>query len=162
MYNNTNSTEGVFGDAILSNYSQFIIASFLILMTVTGIVGNSSTIFSVFLSTKLQTKTNVFLVNLACCDLITCFFAPMQVVALLTPYEPSVPGKSSRCLWNVPHHFGIYQYLDLDNDCNNEVCQDYQNRKYIYKAFHKAENNTHYYRYLGLSWSNKILCHFIL
>ena len=101
MYNITNSTEVVFGDVVLSNYSQYIIASFLILMTVTGIVGNGLTIFSVFLSTKLQTKTNVFLVNLACCDLITCFFAPLQVVALLTPYEPSVPES-------VPAVYGMF------------------------------------------------------
>ncbi|XP_041457315.1 rhodopsin, GQ-coupled-like [Lytechinus variegatus] len=72
--------------------SVYIIsASFLILVSITGIVGNGLTILSVLFSTKLRTKTNVFLVNLALGDLIVCLCIQAQIVTLLSSREPPIP-----------------------------------------------------------------------
>ncbi|XP_041461660.1 uncharacterized protein LOC121412963 [Lytechinus variegatus] len=54
-------------------------------------MGNCLTIVSVFLCTKLRTKTNIFVVNLAFGDLMICLFIPIEVLALLSPGEPPVP-----------------------------------------------------------------------
>ncbi len=43
-------------------------------ISVLGIMGNSLVIFTVLRVEKMQTKTNVFIVSLACCDLITSVF----------------------------------------------------------------------------------------
>ncbi|XP_041460962.1 rhodopsin, GQ-coupled-like [Lytechinus variegatus] len=85
------SSSTISGDQITIHPSGYIIpASFLILISITGIAGNGLTILSVFLSTKLRTKTNVFVVNLAFGDLIICLCIPGQVASLLSPHEPLV------------------------------------------------------------------------
>ncbi|XP_038063249.1 alpha-1A adrenergic receptor-like [Patiria miniata] len=67
------------------DYTQrVIIATVTSLVTVCGIFGNCLTILAVVLSRKLQTKTNVFVTNLAVADLVTCLSAPFTVVALLS------------------------------------------------------------------------------
>ncbi|XP_041483588.1 probable G-protein coupled receptor No18 [Lytechinus variegatus] len=82
-----NST--ISGDRTPIHPSVYIIsASFIILVSITGIVGNGLTILSVFLSAKLRTKTNVFVVNLAFGDLLVCLCIPVQAVTLLSPREP--------------------------------------------------------------------------
>ena len=43
-------------------------------ISVLGIVGNFLVIFTVLRVEKMQTKTNVFIVSLACCDFITSVF----------------------------------------------------------------------------------------
>nr|XP_054755865.1 rhodopsin, GQ-coupled-like [Lytechinus pictus] len=78
----------------MSYPSQYITtATILTLISVTGLGGNSLTIISVFMSTKLQTKTNVFVVNLAVGDVITCTGILVQLVALLSPREPLIPAS---------------------------------------------------------------------
>ncbi|XP_041463833.1 melatonin receptor type 1A-like [Lytechinus variegatus] len=74
--------------------SQYITtATILTLVAVTGLAGNGLTIISVFLSTKLQTKTNVFVVNLAVGDVITCTGILVQLVALFSRGEPFIPAS---------------------------------------------------------------------
>lgn len=53
-----------------------------------GIPGNILVMVAVSFSKKLQTKTNAFVVNLACSDLSTCLVLPFQVVALLNDEWP--------------------------------------------------------------------------
>nr|XP_054770800.1 probable G-protein coupled receptor No18 [Lytechinus pictus] len=85
-----NST--ISGDRTPIHPSVYIISvSFIILVSFTGIVGNGLTILSVFLSTKLRTNFNVFVVNLAFGDLLLCLCIPVQVVTLLSPREPPMP-----------------------------------------------------------------------
>ncbi|XP_038074136.1 alpha-1B adrenergic receptor-like [Patiria miniata] len=67
------------------DYTQrAIIGTIVCLVAVVGFVGNVMVILAVILSRKLQTRTNVFVVNLAVADLVTCFSAPFTVVALLS------------------------------------------------------------------------------
>ncbi|XP_038073313.1 alpha-1B adrenergic receptor-like [Patiria miniata] len=67
------------------DYTQrAIMATIICLVAVVGSVGNVMVLLAVILSRKLQTRTNVFVVNLAVADLVTCFSAPFTVVALLS------------------------------------------------------------------------------
>ncbi|KAJ8022215.1 G-protein coupled receptor moody [Holothuria leucospilota] len=79
-------------DFVFDNPTQrIIIAIAACLITVIGIPGNIMVILAVMLSKKLQNKTNVFVVNLACADMLTCAVLPFQAVSLLneTPPLPS-------------------------------------------------------------------------
>ncbi|KAJ8025213.1 Rhodopsin, GQ-coupled [Holothuria leucospilota] len=67
---------------------RLIIASIFLLVSVTGLVGNTLIGVAVFVSKKLQTRTNVFVVNLAVADLLTCSLLPFQAVALLVDPWP--------------------------------------------------------------------------
>ncbi|XP_038055090.1 beta-4C adrenergic receptor-like [Patiria miniata] len=64
---------------------RIVVACLFALISVLGTVGNSLVIVAVFLSRKLRTTTNVFVVNLSLADLFTCLFLPWNIVALLSP-----------------------------------------------------------------------------
>ncbi|XP_071498250.1 beta-3 adrenergic receptor-like [Diadema antillarum] len=67
------------------DYRQRIaVATFSILISVFGILGNSLVLFAVSLSKKLQNKVNVFVVNLSVADTMICCVLPFNVVALLS------------------------------------------------------------------------------
>ncbi|KAJ8034748.1 G-protein coupled receptor moody [Holothuria leucospilota] len=69
---------------VFESYPQrVIIAVLLIVVFVLGTTGNSLTIFAVILSRKLQTVTNVFVINLAVADLLTCLTISFSIVAKL-------------------------------------------------------------------------------
>ncbi|XP_071833853.1 G-protein coupled receptor moody-like [Apostichopus japonicus] len=59
-----------------------------ILVAAVGIPGNILVMIAVTFSKRLQTKTNAFVVNLACSDLAACLVLPFQVVALLNDSWP--------------------------------------------------------------------------
>ena len=65
-------------------YGELIFGSIVyIVIIIVGIIGNTLIILSVILSRRLRTSTNVFIVSLSTCDLITCLILPWQVVAYL-------------------------------------------------------------------------------
>ena len=67
------------------NYLQRqILASLIATVAITGFCGNSLVIFAVILSRKLRNTTNIFVVNLALADLLTCVSLPWTSVALLS------------------------------------------------------------------------------
>ncbi|XP_038045128.1 beta-4C adrenergic receptor-like [Patiria miniata] len=76
---NINTTESIYGTyaerQILSGVG--FVASFV------GLLGNLAVIFAILTVKKLQTKTNVFVLNLAVADVLTCTVAPIQAVTIL-------------------------------------------------------------------------------
>ncbi|KAJ8022211.1 Melatonin receptor type 1A [Holothuria leucospilota] len=74
---------------VLENRTQQLtVAIMACLITVIGIPGNSIVILAVMSSKKLQNKTNIFVVNLACADMVTCAVIPFQAVSLLNETWP--------------------------------------------------------------------------
>ncbi|XP_071497058.1 alpha-1A adrenergic receptor-like [Diadema antillarum] len=70
----------VFNDPI----QRTILAVIFIIVFLIGFVGNGLTMLAVLFSRKLRTITNVFVVNLAVADLLTCCTLPWNAVALLS------------------------------------------------------------------------------
>nr|XP_054764589.1 G-protein coupled receptor moody-like [Lytechinus pictus] len=58
-----------------------IVAVLLSLISIIGLGGNALVLLSVLLSRKLQTQTNVFVVNLCVADFLTCLSLPFQAAA---------------------------------------------------------------------------------
>nr|XP_054768048.1 muscarinic acetylcholine receptor M2-like [Lytechinus pictus] len=92
------------GGYVFTDYNQRIgVASLTILISIFGLVGNSLVLFAVSLSRKLQTKVNVFVVNLCVADSIICFVLPFNVVAMLSrqgwPLSPHLCSASAGFLW---------------------------------------------------------------
>lgn len=80
----TNATESS-SEFVFDDYTQrVIVATAVICTSLLGICGNSLVILSVMLSRKLRTASNVFIVNLACSDLLTSLHTPWNAVALLS------------------------------------------------------------------------------
>ncbi|XP_041453487.1 melatonin receptor type 1C-like [Lytechinus variegatus] len=68
-----------------ADINVFIVpATIIFMMTPIGLIGNGLVLASVFLSAKLRTKTNVFIVSLALTDLLNCVFFPVQALSLLS------------------------------------------------------------------------------
>lgn len=67
---------------------RIVIAVITSFISVIGIPGNILVLTAVATSTKLQTPTNAFVVNLAVTDLATCFILPFIVVGLLNDVWP--------------------------------------------------------------------------
>lgn len=68
-----------------TDYGQRIFISvLLILISLSGIFGNSLVMFAVYISRKLRNATNVFVVNLALADLVSCLCIIAQFIALLS------------------------------------------------------------------------------
>ncbi|PIK36695.1 putative muscarinic acetylcholine receptor M2-like [Apostichopus japonicus] len=65
-----------------------LLSVIVILVAAVGIPGNILVMIAVTFSKRLQTKTNSFVVNLACSDLAACLVLPFQVVALLNDSWP--------------------------------------------------------------------------
>ncbi|XP_022102922.1 alpha-1B adrenergic receptor-like [Acanthaster planci] len=63
---------------------RIIVGCIYSLVAVVGFSGNFMVILAVILSRKLQTRTNVFVVNLAVADLLTCGSIPFTAVALFS------------------------------------------------------------------------------
>ncbi|XP_022103010.1 alpha-1A adrenergic receptor-like [Acanthaster planci] len=63
---------------------RIIIGCIYSLVAVVGFSGNFMVILAVILSRKLQTRTNVFVVNLAVADLLFCSTAPFITLSLLS------------------------------------------------------------------------------
>ncbi len=61
-----------------------ILAGLVGIIAVIGFCGNTLIIIAVALSRKLRNTTNVFVVNLAIADLLTCLFLPWTAVAILS------------------------------------------------------------------------------
>ncbi|KAJ8032755.1 Rhodopsin, GQ-coupled [Holothuria leucospilota] len=66
----------------------FIIGGLYIFITLSGIIGNTIVILAVVFSKALRTACNVFIVNLAVADLLTCLVLPLYVLAFWTDYRP--------------------------------------------------------------------------
>lgn len=85
---------------------RLIVATITATASIVGLIGNSLVVVAIIFSKKLQTKTNVFVTNLAIADLVTCSLLPFQVVALLVdPWPLSNPLCTAVgmltwiCLW---------------------------------------------------------------
>ncbi|XP_038045066.1 allatostatin-A receptor-like [Patiria miniata] len=78
-------------------YERQIFVAIVITVVILGTVGNSFVIIAVGLSKKLQTVTNVFVVNLAVADVLTCLFLPWQAVAVLGGDEWPIPRAPWVC-----------------------------------------------------------------
>lgn len=89
---------------VFIDYNQRIAVSALtLLISVFGLVGNLLVLFAVSLSRKLQTKVNVFVVNLCIADCIICCVLPFNVVAMLSkkgwPLSPHMCAAAAGFLW---------------------------------------------------------------
>ncbi|XP_072015256.1 LOW QUALITY PROTEIN: G-protein coupled receptor moody-like [Amphiura filiformis] len=69
--------------SVYSYEERIFFATTLIVISITGIIGNSATIAAVVLSKKLRDETNVFVVCLAVSDLITCLAISLSIFTLL-------------------------------------------------------------------------------
>ncbi|XP_033639900.1 octopamine receptor 1-like [Asterias rubens] len=78
-------------------YERQIIAALFIVATLIGTIGNCFVIVAVALSKKLRTTTNVFVVNLAVCDMLTSMVMPWQAVALLGGDSWPIPEAPWLC-----------------------------------------------------------------
>lgn len=79
-------------------YGELIFGSVvMIIILITGIIGNSMIIGSVILSKRLRTSTNAFVVSLSCADLLTCLFLPWYVVAFLGRHGWALPKAEWLC-----------------------------------------------------------------
>ncbi|XP_022096742.1 melatonin receptor type 1B-B-like [Acanthaster planci] len=78
-------------------FERQIISAMLVTATVVGSLGNCFVLAAVALSRKLRTTTNVFVVNLAAADMLTCLFLPWQVVAILGSDGWPIPDAQWVC-----------------------------------------------------------------
>ncbi|XP_038045064.1 octopamine receptor Oamb-like [Patiria miniata] len=99
--NNTTSSQVVQSEPEIRVFEQFyerqIVVAIVITVVILGTVGNSFVIIAVGLSKKLRTTTNVFVVNLAVADVLTCLFLPWQAVAVLEGDEWPIPRAPWIC-----------------------------------------------------------------
>ncbi|XP_022084489.1 alpha-1D adrenergic receptor-like [Acanthaster planci] len=70
--------------SILTPVQRVILSSIMICICIVGLLGNTIVISAVALSKKLRCVTNVFVVNLATADLMTCLNIPWMAVASLS------------------------------------------------------------------------------
>lgn len=66
---------------------RIIDASVLSAIAIIGVVGNTLVFVAYTLSYKIRTKTNIFVVNLAAADFLTCLFLPFVAWSLLIEVE---------------------------------------------------------------------------
>ncbi|KAJ8024381.1 G-protein coupled receptor moody [Holothuria leucospilota] len=62
---------------------RVVLSVIVIAITIIGICGNTLVFIAYCLSRRLQTKTNMFVINLAAADILTCVFLPVIVLSLL-------------------------------------------------------------------------------
>lgn len=70
-------------DDVVPIHHRIILSVILIAVTVTGIFGNTLIIIACCLSRRLQTKTNIFVINLTAADFLTCILLPIAALSLL-------------------------------------------------------------------------------
>ncbi|XP_003724875.2 C-C chemokine receptor type 8 [Strongylocentrotus purpuratus] len=63
---------------------SLVIAAIYLFTSIFGILGNSLVVVGVIVTPKLQTPTNVLIVNLAIADLLTCMILPFQMYGILS------------------------------------------------------------------------------
>ena len=69
--------------SLLSTAEQQFLATVISTIFVTGTTGNVMVLLAVLFSRRLQTSSNVFLVNLSVTDLLVSVVQPLQAVAML-------------------------------------------------------------------------------
>ncbi|XP_038044358.1 beta-4C adrenergic receptor-like [Patiria miniata] len=77
---NISATESIYG----TYAERQILSGVGFVATFVGLLGNLAVIFAILTVKKLQTKTNVFVLNLAVADVLTCTVAPLQAVTILS------------------------------------------------------------------------------
>ncbi|XP_022081356.1 melatonin receptor type 1B-A-like [Acanthaster planci] len=83
---------------VYSSYlSRQILASFVGLIALVGVLGNSTVVLAVVLSRKPRTITNIFVVNLAVVDLVTCLSMPIMVLAVLSESQENLLVSEDLC-----------------------------------------------------------------
>lgn len=87
MAEGTNITDGPGGFEFNSYPQRVLVAGILLIVFITGTIGNSLTILAVLLTRKLQNATNTFVINLAVSDLLACLFIPWSFAGLLNRRE---------------------------------------------------------------------------
>ncbi|XP_038068618.1 beta-3 adrenergic receptor-like [Patiria miniata] len=87
--------------SVLSVYDSYaekqLLAALYSLISIAGVLGNSSVLLAVVLSRKPRTTTNVFVVNLAVADLFTCLSLPIMVLAVLSENRERLLVSHSLC-----------------------------------------------------------------
>lgn len=74
------------GEFHFDSYPQRIfVASILSVVFFLGVFGNGLVILAVLVSHRLRDVTNVFVVNLAVADFLTCLCVPANIIALVSP-----------------------------------------------------------------------------
>ncbi|XP_063961755.1 octopamine receptor beta-2R-like [Lytechinus pictus] len=86
MPTSTQSTGGPVGDGSSNpDYADRILFSVVFMViSITGITGNTLVILAIILSRKLRTTTNWFVMNLAMVDLLTCVFLIFYAASILS------------------------------------------------------------------------------
>ncbi|XP_041478667.1 alpha-2Db adrenergic receptor-like [Lytechinus variegatus] len=80
------------GEYILHDYAPRVILALLVLaIFLVGTLGNLFVIAAVIFSKRLQTTTNVFIVNLAVSDFLTALFLPVHASTLLSKSSCYIP-----------------------------------------------------------------------
>ncbi|XP_038044583.1 melanopsin-A-like [Patiria miniata] len=94
-----NDTSDYAEDIVVYGYyfERQVICAVLISGGIFGTIGNCFVVMAVSLSKKLQTATNVFVVNLAVADVMTCLITPWQAVAILGGDEWPIPRAQWVC-----------------------------------------------------------------
>ncbi|XP_038044517.1 octopamine receptor Oamb-like [Patiria miniata] len=77
--NDINTTESIYGTYV----ERQILSGVAFVATFVGLLGNLAVIFAILTVKKLQTKTNVFVLNLAVADVLTCTVATLEAVTIL-------------------------------------------------------------------------------
>ena len=81
----TNFTNDNTSWPVVTQSQRIVVGVILLLIAITGLIGNTLVIFAVFASKKLQTFNNIFVVNLSVADYLTCLTIPLQCVAIFSP-----------------------------------------------------------------------------
>lgn len=84
-------------DESMPRWIRCVDAFFLIMITVAGLIGNSMVCIAFFLSNKLRTKTNIFVVNLSLADFFTCTTLPIVAWSLLVETEYGASKVNTPC-----------------------------------------------------------------
>lgn len=71
---------------------KIVIAVFICVIAVVGIVGNTFIVVAVGNFQKLQTVTNTFITSLAVCNFMTCCTSPYHVTTILRHFPPKSNG----------------------------------------------------------------------
>ncbi|XP_071498251.1 probable G-protein coupled receptor No18 [Diadema antillarum] len=80
------------GEYILHNKEpRTILATLVLIVFLLGTAGNLIVIIAVIVSRRLQTTTNIFVVNLAVSDFVTALFLPAHVATLLSTNSCYIP-----------------------------------------------------------------------
>ncbi|KAJ8024382.1 G-protein coupled receptor moody [Holothuria leucospilota] len=92
---------GTAGEVVISKGDRLVASVVILLSMIAGIVGNTLVVIAFSLSRRLRTKTNVFVVNLATADILTCVSLPVVVLVLLLDVDmPAENWLNTLCAFN--------------------------------------------------------------